>query len=256
MRHRAPLPDPAANREEPGQADQAADDQPDRDEQPDRPERRLRRIEVDRRRARVAPRELHAAFGRPVGDEPVRRSALAVVLERDLEDLAIHARPRLRVEGDLEADLVGVGVVEVPADVVDRVRRVRDDRDRAGRPVGAGEPLVQLARREREGVRDVLPVDGALDEPDGDRANLPLLGGGEHVGLRVLRDELRLPGLEDLLLRMPGVLEVDADEGDAARDRQADREPSGPAAEPAGPQQPHRPRIRPHSGGGICRLAV
>jgi hypothetical protein len=102
----------------------------------------------------------------------------------------------------------------------------------------------------------VLPVDGALDETDGDGANLPLLGGGEHVGLRVLRDELRLPALEDLLLRMPGVGKVDADEGDAARDRQADREPPGPAPEPTGPQQPHRPRIRPRSGGGIYRLAV
>ena len=39
-----------------------------------------------------AVRELHAAGRRPVRDEPVRRARPAVVLERDVEDLAVAAR--------------------------------------------------------------------------------------------------------------------------------------------------------------------
>jgi hypothetical protein len=62
----------------------------------------------------------------------VGRSGLAVVLERDVEDLPIDTRPGLRVEGDLETDLVRVGVVEAPADLVTAFP-VGDDRDRAGR---------------------------------------------------------------------------------------------------------------------------
>ena len=149
----------------------------------------------------------------------------AVVLELDVEDLAIDARAGLRVEGDLETDVVRVGVVQAPADLGHGVPRVGDDRDLAGRPVGAGEALVELAGGEGARVVDVLAVDRRLDEADRDRADLPLLGGSEHVGLGRLRDELRLPGLEDLLLRVPGVREVDADERDNARDRQTDCEP-------------------------------
>src|SRR4029450_12757744 len=159
--------------------------------------------------------------------------------------------PAPLAEGDPDTDLVRVGVVEAPTDVVHRVPRVGYDRDRAGRPVGEGEPLAQLTGREGERIGDVLAVGGALYEADRGPADLPLLGGGERFGLRGLRDELRLPRLEDLLLRVPSVREADPDEGNAARDRKTACEPSGSATEPAGPQQPHRLRRRLRAGGGL-----
>ena len=75
-----------------------------------------------------------AAARRPRVDEPAPLGPSTIGAKRHVEDHRPHVCSRSREDGDLEADLVGVGVVELPARVVDRIGHDRECRPRASWP--------------------------------------------------------------------------------------------------------------------------
>ena len=204
---------------------------PDRDEEPDRrragparPRRRVPRAAglriLELRLRRTAPSRRRASSG----SRRFRGSRA-----RSRRSGASTPSAGLRVEGDLERDVLRVRVVQLPAHLRDGVAAVRDDRDLAARPVRARDALVEVGGRDRPGVVDVPAVDGGLDEPRGDGPHLLCSAGVKASGLGAGGTTCGLPASKRCGTVCPVLPTKDDDQRHAARDCEAAHRPSPPA---------------------------
>ena len=248
------VPHPPADRQKDDDAEQAAGDHPDRQEQPDRAERRLGRRDLDRRCARVGParserrrtapstRRASAERRRCRGSGGRCRRPGARSWPTASGRRRPSARPRRRWSSPASSEPTGL-----------RLRgRERPGSSRSPTPSARSPALSSLVVNSNESPTCFRYTAVSTNRTATARTCFSL-GGGERGRLRRLGDEHRLARLELLRLPVPGVREVDADEGDGADDDERGAEPGGPPAKPARCEPAHPVRIRRPRGGSSTR---